>query len=120
MAKPNTKPRGRPKGSKNKRTGLSASSVQQICEFNKFNPAQKLIDIANGTASDEAWNKNDKLRATEKLFDAIHNKRGVPGVDDGSSDGQQSLELVFIEAEGNFQLPREIGSEVAAREYGES
>lgn len=117
MAKPNTKPRGRPKGSKNKRSSLSAASVQQICEFNKFNPAQKLIEIANGTASDESWNKNDKLRATEKLFDAIHGKRSIPGVDDGSGEGQQSLDLVFIEAEGNFQLPRAISTEVAAREY---
>lgn len=109
------RPPGRPKGSKNKRTSLAAATVRSICEDNRFNPAQKLIDIAKGNDLTEEWDKNDKMKATMWLADAVHNKpkQDNPLVE----DVPQNYEIVFIESEDDFALPGAPGPEVAEEAY---
>lgn len=104
--------RGRPRGSKNKKTNLSGATVERICEVHKFNPAEKLIAIANGTDKTLEWDKADRLKATEKLFDAIHNKKALPGIAADEQPVPHNYEIVFVEAEDDFKLPGEAGSEV--------
>lgn len=100
---------GRPKGSKNKRRNLSVATVRDICDYHKFNPAEKLIAIANGTDDTEDWSKDDRLRATSKLFDAIHGAKSLPGNQLDESNGTQ-YEIVFVEGADGFQLPGEAGT----------
>ena len=118
MNAPEKRKPGRPKGSKNKRKGLSAANVRQICDYHKFNPAEKLIAIANNEDTDTDGNSINwplafQARATEKLFDAIHNKKSLPGVDDGEG-AEKQFEIVFIESGEHFQLPGESSTEGAA------
>jgi hypothetical protein len=103
--------RGRPKGSKNKRTNLSGATVQRICEFHKFNPAEKLIAIANGTDHSDDWNKDDRFKATAKLFDAIYQKTPIPGAGLIADDEPRNYEIVFVESQDDFQLPGEACTE---------
>jgi hypothetical protein len=98
--------RGRPKGSKGKKTNLSSATVQKICEYNKFNPAEKLIHIARGDDKTEKWTADHKLRATEKLFDSIHNNKTLPGNVDNEA-GTANYEIVFLESEDSVALPSE-------------
>jgi hypothetical protein len=115
MTVPAKRGRGRPKGSKNKRKLLSHANVQTICEAHRFNPAEKLIAIATDSDFDEdgrriAWPLISQQRAAEKLFDAIHNKKALPGVaDDDSNPGQ--YEIIFLEGESGFTLPGEADAE---------
>lgn len=100
--------RGRPKGSKNKRRNLSTANVREICDFHKFNPAEKLIRIAtdsdfDATGEKIAWDRRDQLRATEKLYDGIHGNKAVPGIADESTGTQ--YEIVFVESADGFELP---------------
>lgn len=103
---------GRPKGSKNKKVNLSGATVEKICEFHKFNPAEKLIDIAKGQDS-EAWPLSIRYQAIQKLHDSIHNKKQLPGGAGGEAvDGQ--YEIVFIESGESFELPGEASTESTA------
>ena len=104
---------GRPKGSKNKKTNLSIATVQRICEYHKFNPAEKLIAIANGQDNSEAWDKADRLKATEKLFDAVHGNKSLPGGAVDEQPQQHNYEIVFVESEDDFELPGTTSAEVA-------
>jgi hypothetical protein len=110
--------RGRPQGSKNKRSNLSRAHVRDICDYYKFNPAEKLIRIANNDDWDDDgkridWPPGFQARATEKLFDAIHNNRKLQGVIEGESGGEQ-ITLAFIESGSDFALPGATSSEGAA------
>jgi len=109
---PTKRPRGRPKGSKNKRVNLSEASVERICEYHKFNPTEKLIRIANNDDGDTQWPISLRYQAAAKLHDSIHNNKSLPGVKDGSSDTQ--YEIVFLESSDDFELPGEGGPEGAA------
>lgn len=108
---------GRPPGAKNKRKGLSAETVQQICDKNRFCPVQKLVDIARDDDYDARgrqieWPIAAQLKATEKLLDAIHNDKKLPGiVVDG--DNSQQLSIAFIESGDSFTLSRESSAEGA-------
>jgi len=107
--------RGRPRGSRNKKANLSGATVERICEFHKFNPAEKLIAIANGTDECDLWDKDDRLKATTKLFDAIHNKRALPAGATSDSEEPRNYEIVFVESADGFTLPGESGSEGTQR-----
>lgn len=103
---------GRPKGSKNKKVNLSGATVERICEFHKFNPAEKLIAIAQGQDA-ETWPQSIRYQAIQKLHDSIHNKKQLPAGADGESvDGQ--YEIVFIESGEGFELPGEASTEGVA------
>ena len=104
---------GRPKGSKNKKSNLSIATVQRICEYHKFNPAEKLIAIANGQDNSESWDKADRLKATEKLFDAVHGNKSLPGGAVDEQPAHHNYEIIFVESEDDFQLPGEASPEVA-------
>jgi hypothetical protein len=91
--------------------------VRTICEFHKFNPAEKLIAIAKNDDFDEDGRRIDwpialRQRATEKLFDAVHGKAALPG--ESIADGSAPVQLVFLEASDDFALPGEVRSESAA------
>ncbi len=110
--------RGRPRGSKNKRKGLSHAHVREICDFHKFNPAEKLIAIARNDDWDEDgkridWPIMSQQRATEKLFDAIHNAKRLPGELEHDVTGSQ-ITLAFIESDSDFTLPGTTGTESLA------
>jgi hypothetical protein len=114
------RPRGRPKGSKNKKRILSGEAVEKICDFHKFNPTEFLIHVANGTDKSEEWTPTDRLRAAGKLHDTIHGKRnqiGLPG-DGAIIDGQ--FELVFEESGEDFTPPEEFSTALGITLQGES
>lgn len=99
------RPRGRPKGAKNKNRMLSGRTVAQICEYHRFDPTGFLVAVAKGTETSEDWSKDDRLRAAGKLHDSIHNNKSMPphGVEDDSIDGQ--FTLLFVEDSDPFALP---------------
>ena len=97
------KPRGRPKGSRNKRLRLAVASVREICEDGRFNPAQKLVQIANGKDTTQAWDKADRLKATMWLAESIHGKRGL--MQDADNDEPRNYEIVFVEDSNEFIPP---------------
>lgn len=106
--------RGRPKGAKNKKSNLSGATVERICEYRKFNPAEKLIAIANGEDQTAPWTKDDQFKATAKLFDAIHCQKSLPGgVDDDAERTPTNYEIVFVESDDDFILQGAASSEVA-------
>ena len=118
MDAPAKRGRGRPKGSKNKRKGLSHAHVREICDFHKFNPAEKLIAIAKNDDWDEdgrriSWPLASQQRAAEKLFDAIHGKAQLPGALEHEAGGSQ-ITLAFIESDTDFTLPGATSTEGAA------
>lgn len=109
MSQPAKRGPGRPKGSKNKRRNLSQANVREICDFHKFNPAEKLIRIATNSDFDALgetikWDRKDQLRATEKLYDGIHGSKAIPGLIESESTGTQ-YEIVFLESADDFELP---------------
>jgi len=98
------KPRGRPKGARNKKRLLSGVSVERICDYHRFHPTEFLIQVAAGTETSEEWTKDDRLRAAAKLHDSIHHQRALPGGQLGEIiDGQ--CELVFVEESSEFEPP---------------
>jgi hypothetical protein len=98
------RPPGRPKGSKNKKANLSGATVERICEFHKFNPAEKLIAIAQGE-DDQPWPLAIRYQAIQKLHDSIHNKKHLPGGEGLDGDGLGQYEIVFIEGDTGFVIP---------------
>jgi hypothetical protein len=110
MTKPAPRPRGRPKGSKNKNTFLSGVTVERICELHKFNPTVFLVNVAAGVDNSEQWTKDDRLRAASKLHDSIHGGKQLPGVLGGTIiDGQ--CELVFVEDHETFDPPADFDNQ---------
>lgn len=109
---------GRPKGSKNKRTNLSRAHVRDICDYHKFNPAEKLIRIATNDDWDSDgkrinWPMGFQARASEKLFDSVHNNKTLQGVLESDASGSQ-ITLAFIESDTDFTLPGETSTEGTA------
>jgi len=98
---------GRPKGSKNRKNLFAGKDVAEVCHHYNFNPTIMLITIANGTNRDEDWSKDDRFRAATKLLDVIHGKSKLEGAEDAE---QGQYEIVFVEADAGFELPRETGT----------
>ena len=61
-------PRGRPKGSKNKKLGLGRDYL--VAQFGKqdFEPGQFLINVAAGNDDSEQWDRKDRLKASQILM----------------------------------------------------
>lgn len=103
-----TRPRGRPKGSKNKRKALSADLIASQCDDANHNPVQFMIDVARGLDTSEDWNKDDRFKANAKLVDLIHGNKKL--TEELNDDIAGQYEIVFVEGEGGFELPRETGA----------
>ena len=98
MQNTNPRRRGRPKGSKNKNNVLAGATIERICEYRKFDPALKLIDIARND-DDSKWDPATQFEATKLLFNAIHCKKPINGGELLDAPVGTNYEIVFVEPE---------------------
>ena len=100
MQNTNPRRRGRPKGSKNKNNVLAGATIERICEYKKFDPALKLIDIARND-DDSTWDSATQFEATKLLFNAIHCKKPIMGGELLDAPAGTNYEIVFVEPESD-------------------
>lgn len=102
------RPRGRPKGSRNKNRIISGATVEDYCKIYKHNPTEFLIRVAKGeNVQGIDWSKDDRMRANAKLHDSIHHNKPAGAIGNGQGDDGQQYEIVFIESGENFKLPED-------------
>jgi len=111
------KPRGRPKGSKNKRKAMSKATIAEQCEIMGHNPIEFMIIVAMGH-DDRFQMERDIMDANKTLVNLIHGNRRLMEENKGFIDGQ--FELVFSEDTTPFALPGESGTASVTDIHGQA
>ena len=94
------RPRGRPKGSKNKNRIISGATVEHYCQIHSHNPTKFIIDVAKGKGTSYFEPTHEDIyRANVKLHDSIHNAKAIAReqLDD---DEPSQYEIVYLETPG--------------------